>query len=760
MQKARVSWPAPGAQWIGAVGAEHARNLYLHFVRDFEATTTAGLTLHISAVSQYQVWVNGTYLGRGPAVGSQARYYFHTYPVPAPALREGANRLAVLFFHDGKATESVQGFQYGDPGLIAQLVGPNTDIVTDDTWRLRRAPEFSPSPNLYSRWSFYKELYHGENEDAWRLPEFDVSHWPAATTIAPPESPDFVRKLVPLDVPALKEAIVAPTRIVELANGLGLAAFASGEDAELPTAYTGQPLVFEKDEPLSAPSVTLDFGTMYVGYPEIEVEGENVIFEVWYAESLDLWRTDAVRLPKGGAWKAFQRRAYRFMKIVFLGHDGPVTLTRVRHHNAWYDYDERGVLEGPDEEVNRIIAVSKHTLKANTSYHYEDCPMREQALWVMDMRIMGLINAYLHGNLELTAKCLRQSFAIQREDGSVASTGPKDNAMFHHDFMMHLVATLKEHYQISADLNLVRELYPQIAGMHGYLSLWKGEDGLLDTDLKQRAGGAFLDWSHSIEKQGKLTLLNALWACCLEDMAELATLCGDDGPACAYRDEAAAVRAATHAALFDTSAGLYRDAWRHGELLPTISQQANMAAILAGVAPDALVPDIMAKVWDSDTYPRPFGPSYYLVVFDALAKIGRFDAMIDVIRSYWGEMLSRGATTWWEVFNPDTEKWVYPHPYLGNTPTYEMDFVPISACHGWSGTPAYAIPRYLLGVNLSQLHENRIVIDPGLPGYFERMTYAVPVRGGMLRLEYRGDGKSYAIEVLDQPEDILVVLPS
>lgn len=754
---AHQPWPAADARWICPEGAEHAHGLYLHFTKDFALEKAAPLSLHISAVTQYQVWMNGVLLGRGPAVGAPQRYYYHNHAVPESALRAGANRIAVRFFHDGKNTQTVQGFQWGDPGLIAALLGEGVRVVTDATWRVRRAPEYAHMAALYSRWGYYKEMYHGENEDGWRLADFDTSAWATPNVIAPPVSADFVHCLTALDVPPLAEQEVKPARIVDLSNGLGLAAFENEEDAELPAPYHDQPMVFAKEETLSMPSVTLDFGTMWVGYPEIEIEGDEAVLEIWYGESLDLWRTDAIRLPKGGTWKAFQRRAYRFMKIAVVGQAGPVTLKRVRHHNTWYAYNEDRTFETDDARINQMIQVSSHTLKANTSYHYEDCPMREQALWVMDMRIMGLINAYLHGNTELTRKCLRQSFAIQRDDGSVASTGPKDNAMFHHDFMIHLVGTLVEHYHLTGDAGLVRELYPRIAGMHGYLNRWRGDDGLLDTDLHERAGGSFLDWSDKIEKCGATTILNSLWTCCLEHMAELAELCGDAAAKDAYLAESTAVRAAVHAGLFDEARGIYRDARRGGKLLDTVSQQANMAAILAGVAPDELVEGIMAKAWDAGTYPRPFGPSYYLVVFDALAKIGRFDAMNEVIRSYWGAMLDRGAVTWWEVFNPDTPEWVYPHPYLGNTPTYEMDFVPISACHGWSGTPAYAIPRYLLGIDLLQLHQNKITVNPGLPGLFRKVDYAVPVKGGMLRLKFEGDGKAYNIEVLDQPDGVEVV---
>jgi hypothetical protein len=192
--------------------------------------------------------------------------------------------------------------------------------------------------------------------------------------------------------------------------------------------------------------------------------------------------------------------------------------------------------------------------------------------------------------------------------------------------------------------------------------------------------------------------------------------------------------------------------------VPIVSLQANLAALYAGLVPPSRVDSLLKTIWESPEYPRPFGPSYYLIVLEALEAAGRQDAIWPVIRDYWGAMLERGATTWWEVFDPSTPAWSYPHTFLGNTATFECDWIPISACHGWSNVPGYAIPRYLLGVNLSQLCEKRIVVRPFLPPHWKRISYAVPVAGGMLRLHFHQRGGETRVEVLECPDGIEIVL--
>jgi alpha-L-rhamnosidase len=746
--------PWNGAQWICARDAAKATNLYLQFAKRFKASSGPAL-VRISAVSQYRLSVNGREIARGPAVGSPGRYYYHTHELDAGILKSGENLVTVLLFHDGAATETVQGFHYGDPGLIVSVEASGGGCVSDNTWKVRRAPCYSPQASLVSKWGGYKEYYHGDKDDAWESPAFDHAGWDTTEVAAPPESDGFVHKLVPLDVPFLEERTLGPRRVVELRQGLGMVSLADGDDFDTPFAYRDQPIVFERDEPYSAPAVVFDYGNIHVGYPEIEISGPPCVVEVWYGETLDMWRLDGVRLVENGSWRAFQRRAYRFIEFRFIGlGDEPVTLTRVAHHNAWYAYDERGKLETSDGQFNHMLEVSRHTLRANTSYHYEDCPIREQALWVMDMRIMARINAYLHGNHELNAKCIRQALAIQRDNGFIAATGPKENNMNTLDFLFHLVGTVWEHYERTGDRELVAEAWPALRRVDAFVQTMADADGLLDS-TRVPWGNLFLDWSTEIERWGKTAIHNALYVIHCDHMALLGGVAGDDD-ASEFTARAKALRAAAHKCFFIPKQGVYRDAWRNGEPIPTISQQANMAMILAAIPPGNLIAKIMEKVWESDAYPRPYGPSYYLIVCDALAKIGRHDAIEQVLRDYWGPMLDRGATTWWEVFNPGTPEWVYPHPLLGNVPTYEMDWIPVSCCHGWSGVPAYVIPMHFLGVDLSRMHEKRVAIDPKLPGLFEEARYDLPLAGGMLRLRYHAKGAGYKIDILEKPKGVRV----
>ena len=71
---------------------------------------------------------------------------------------------------------------------------------------------------------------------------------------------------------------------------------------------------------------------------------------------------------------------------------------------------------------------------------------------------------------------------------------------------------------------------------------------------------------------------------------------------------------------------------------------------------------------------------YYV---EALMRSGLTGAARQQVLSYWGNMVIKGADTFWEVYDPEND---YTSPYK---------FYPVNSyCHAWSCTPAYFIRKY------------------------------------------------------------------
>ena len=80
---------------------------------------------------------------------------------------------------------------------------------------------------------------------------------------------------------------------------------------------------------------------------------------------------------------------------------------------------------------------------------------------------------------------------------------------------------------------------------------------------------------------------------------------------------------------------------------------------------------------------KPVSPYMYHYYIEALIKCGMHSEAKNLIASYWGGMVSNGADTFWEVYDPEND---FLSPY--------NSFLVNSACHAWSCTPVYFFRKY------------------------------------------------------------------
>ena len=127
--------------------------------------------------------------------------------------------------------------------------------------------------------------------------------------------------------------------------------------------------------------------------------------------------------------------------------------------------------------------------------------------------------------------------------------------------------------------------------------------------------------------------------------------------------------------------------------------------------------------------------SYYILKADAMAG-GK--NQIAMIKDYYGAMLSRGATTFWEDFDIS---WLegsgrideFPAPgqkdIHGDYGAFCYVGLRHSLCHGWSSGVLAFLYEYMLGVKM--LPGGKYQVEPYDLGKAEGV---VPVPGGMLKV--------------------------
>lgn len=140
---------------------------------------------------------------------------------------------------------------------------------------------------------------------------------------------------------------------------------------------------------------------------------------------------------------------------------------------------------------------------------------------------------------------------------------------------------------------------------------------------------------------------------------------------------------------------------------------------------------------------------YYMLC--AMGKAGDVKEALSIMKEYWGAMLSRGATTFWEDFNLD---WLEGSGRIdelvpegvkdlhGDYGAYCYKNFRHSLCHGWASGPAAFLSEYVLGVKPAAPGCRKVFIRPNL-GDLDWVKGSYPTPYGIISVEHRrlSDGK-------------------
>ena len=172
------------------------------------------------------------------------------------------------------------------------------------------------------------------------------------------------------------------------------------------------------------------------------------------------------------------------------------------------------------------------------------------------------------------------------------------------------------------------------------------------------------------------------------------------------------------------------------------SQQTQTAAYLSGVATGARAKRCLEII---DRPPKGFvtagSPFFMFFLLEALVREKRFDQLIETIRSYWGAQIEAGATTFWEMYHPKSERLTRSH------------------CHGWSAAPVVFLTQWVLGVRPLEPGYRKVLVAPKV-GELMWATGRVPIPGGIVEVYWKRQGKKgFEIEVTS-PAPVRIELPA
>jgi hypothetical protein len=765
--------------WSGAADQPNQTRL---FRRVFEARDAAALhqaTLQLFADARYLLWVNGQFIGRGPAFFHPHRLPYDTYELHA-LLRDGRNVLAVLVHSYGISLHNYTAT--GRPGLTARLAledtgGAQSIIYSDDSWKSSgQSGWIEDTPRRCWALGCIEQYDAKIAPVGWQDIEFDDRTWFPADVHEPLGSGGV--QVLPSPLPGLRFDWSPAVRL------LGSAAV-SGEahrfERSQRSSDYGQRLMTEEWRPLNEGRVVvreggeglqielkdlrpdegialaLDLGVETCGHPSFDVTTSSAgSIDIGCAELLTDGRPAVLRKgvsyanrydarPGTQRWMPHGFTAGRYLLMVLRGFTGAVQLTRVGMMSSEPALEWPATFESSDERLNQLFQVCARTHRVGTQECMMDCPTREQALYVGDGILTGNWLTRLTGDARHWRYLLDETFAAQSPEGLLKSTTFSGRAHILLDYDLWAVVGVRDYLRETGDVEFTRSLASGCRRVLEWFGARIKADGLLDlrpfseNDTWVKPPGKALDalkdpgtlifidhpglgWHNQnepgIDRRGVNAAMNALLVIALRALSEVLRATGD-GSAERYARQADELAAKAAPVFWKPDEKAFCDGLLDGNLLPQISQQTNTLCLAAGFAVPTSRRELLQRILDrNDADLARSGPYFWAHMYPLLVAEGLSREALDETRRLWGPMLEAGATTLWETF-------------LGD----HLD----SYCHPWSGAPLEFLMRYLAGIGPLPVGSERVTLCPQVE-LLERAQASVATSRGLVRIAWETNG--------------------
>lgn len=599
-------------------------------------------TVYISGLGLSELYLNGAKVGKdvlSPNLSDyDKRVFYVTYDV-TNRLAPGKNAIGVLLgngrYWAPRLREPIPSRSFGAPRARVQLEieyrnGKTDRVISDETWKLTTGGPIRAN-NEYDG-----EVYDARQEiDAWSRPGFDESRWQPAQAVEGPAG-------------VMAAQMSEPLRVME----------------------TLKPVAMREIRP---GVYIFDMGQNMVGWCRLKATGpKGTRIQLRHAETLgpdgglyvDNLRsaraTDVYTLKGGRAevWEPrFTYHGFRYVEMRgYPGRPGADALEGRVVHDAM---EKIADFSSSNDLLNKIHHNIYWGVRGNYRSIPTDCPQRDERQgWLGDRSVVSRSESYLFDAGAFYTKWETDLMDSQRPNGSIPDVAPTYWVLYNDDVtwpstFVQVPGMLYDQY---GDLKVVQSAYPAmkkwIEHMREFL-----KDGLLPKDT-------YGDWCvppedpkliHSRDPARRTdgTLLaTAYYYRMLAQMSKFARLLGKEADAADYDRLAGQIKVAFNSTFFNSRTGMYSNGTQTSAILP----------LVFGLTPDehrkSVFGGLIRNIEEVTKGHVGTGLAGAQWLMRALTENGRVDVAYRIATQTtypgWGYMISKGATTIWELWNGDT----------------------------------------------------------------------------------------------------------
>ncbi len=745
------------AQWITHTEGLYslkANGLFLFRKNMVTQTVPKEFVVHISADNRYKLFVNGNYIGTGPAVSDIQHWFYDTYDI-APYLKSGENIIAAEVWNWGTLSPWNQ-MSYRTAFIMQGDSKTESDVNTDDSWTVRKceAIKFFATP----REEFNEDIGAGPNEN------FNANLYPYSwkTQLKTPdlfipvsclnqgiptamEKKTYEWKLVPRSIPFMEETPQTFSRVIKTSNQNFTAKFIKNQTETIP--------------PNTRVKFLIDQSVETCAYPILKVsKGKNSNIKLMYSESLfdehgkELERnaTDGkvlgmydIFVPNGDENIVFTTlwfRTFRYVELSIETKEEPLIIHSFSSLFNAYPFKLNSSFECNDTLINKIFTVGWRTGRLCAHENYVDCPYFERLQYFGDFPYSNPITCLLSGDLRLMHNAIDQGDWSRQSDELTFCAYPGNGiGKIIPQFSLAWVDMIYNYLLYSGDKTVVNDHLKGIEEVMGWYTHHLNKQYLLGPMPYWNFVDCNSVWPWSPEnasiceptgsKTGNSALLTLQFAYGLMKAKEIMDLSGNIELRNKYESLLNKINKSVFELCYD------KDKKYISETPEKIifSQHSNILAVCTGCIGGDLAKDVLKRLINDKSLIQislQFRAYYHIALVKNNIQQNYVDQLDD-----WKQLLKEGFTTFPE----------YP------------DLSSRSDCHAWSAFPTYELLTIVCGFQPVNAGMTKYIIEPHL-GNLTWVKGSIFNKNGNLKIHVsKSKNNSYRGEVFI-PKGIEAVL--
>ena len=620
------------AKWIWPT-SKYSRHEFAEFFATFNCDSLKNIKLVISSKTNYLVYCNGKEVGYGQYPDYPDEKVYDEWCLD-PFLKQGENNIAIQAVSYNKDYSS--GIADGKGVIFCIGAGEKIILASSKTVKGRISKTYQSGDfREFSSQLSYAFRYDFHGEDDWKIV--------GGEDFADCEEQAPSCRFIPRPIKRMQENIKEPWQKLE--NGIY-------DFAEETVGLVGFEIFAKEDAELN-----LAFGEHLVdGHVRKVIHERNFSVDFSLKKGINVFQ------------EHFARFGFRYLQ---LEADKPIEVRKIYVRETKYPVKLKTLNVGGRR--GEIYKVGIHTLRCCMHDHYEDCPWREQAQYVMDSRTQMLCGYLAFEEYAFARAGLKQMIHHFTKDGLLPITTPSRAELAIPSFSLTYVIALQEYVSYSGDKSLFTEVEEKVKK-------------LLDNFIVRINGGLlpeftswnFYEWSEGLDNGEELfnpkgndflrfsLPLNCFFIMALDAYVKLLE---DNEKSAKYLQIAESLRQNCRATFFDPSTLEYFTYKEKGSVSHK-AEYTQYLAILSGVEQNV---EQLCKKLTSKNELIPITLASYIFKYEALLKQGGYEEyLLGDIDEVWGHMLDKNATTFWETLKGEAD--------FGGAG---------SLCHGWSAAPVY-----------------------------------------------------------------------